>query len=134
MQDSKNDKEWIQDVLHALVCYEKKQHNLDNIYIYKDYNLKMDSNKLNTEIYKFLTARSDVANHWSKDKFIPMILNSDIPYNYTDEKNLLFPNAAISKGEFISWIDKSRHFRKSSKDYLTETDYSKYKSDINTFI
>lgn len=131
--DSKKNKVWIQDVLHALVCYEKQQHNLDNIYFYKDYNLKMDSNKLNTEIYKYLTAHSDVASHWSKDKFIPMILNSNIPYSYTNEKNL-FPNDAVSKGEFISWICRSRHFRRSSKDYLSEKDDSKYKNDINTFI
>lgn len=131
--DSKKDKDWIKDVLHALVCYENQQHNLDNIYCYKDYNLKMDSNKLNTEIYQFLTARSDVAKHWSRDKFIPMILNSVIPYNYTDEKKV-FPNEAITKGEFISWISKVRRCRSSSKDYLSETNYSIYNSDINSFI
>ncbi len=122
-------KEYIKSLLTSLTYYETKE----NPYYYGNYHLRQNHNRITTEIYQYLFYQSDITTHWAKNDIIDSILNGFISYDYSVEKNI-FPNQAITRGEFISLITKSQNIENSSETVFSDITNSSYKNEINAFV
>ena len=122
-----------ENVLNALNAYEFYCLALKDLSFYNKYvNLKVDDNYIDSEIYNYIVDESDIAKHWSKEKFINLVLNSSIPYDYKTNRDF-FPSNAITRGEFISWISKYKNMYKSEKNYFSDINDRKIGKIVNGF-
>lgn len=128
-RDNIKQAQYVEDVLTAFVYYQTKQ----NPYYYGNYNLKQNNNQITTEVYQYLSNKSDISKHWSKQYFMSMILNGCVNYDYNIEKNV-FPDESITRGEFIYFICKTKNIKNNSEQLFSDIDNSIYKSEINSFM
>lgn len=131
--DNSLEKREVENILNALISYERYCMGVNSIYVYnKNENLRSDDNYINSEIYDYIMNESDISEHWSKEKFIELVFNSSIPYDYEVNKNFS-PNDAITRGEFISWISKYKNMNKSDANYFSDINNQELSKIVNGF-
>ena len=131
-QEKEISAEWLTNVFHALLSRENFLRQEDSLYFYGNRSLYADDNYISTEIYRYLCEESDIANHWSKQAFLRMILDSEIPYCYAQDKNIS-PNAAMTRGEFITWLSQAERMRTSDKNYFSDLEGDSLSPIVNGF-